>query len=169
MNGTGHCCPSGVVNACGVCDGAAAAVLDVHGRCCTGGVLDEMGECCLATEGGDTLAGVGLDSCGVCGGTDTCVVVVSLRVVNATGNVTLDQLGVYGASVSTALEVPAEWVGVALDGGDDGGATPARRRLAPVGGAAAPDDAPVTRRVTLGVAAHEGAVVVATITQPASR
>ena len=57
---TGACCPSGNVDACGVCDGAGV-VVDARGECCTS-PLPPSGVCCTAE----------LDSCGVCGGQNEC-------------------------------------------------------------------------------------------------
>lgn len=60
LDGRAECCPSGLVDVCGVCDGGAVSV-DVAGRCCAS-VLDGQGLCC------DSGA---VDECGVCDGDGT--------------------------------------------------------------------------------------------------
>jgi hypothetical protein len=57
----GTCCPSGILNACGECDGPVASVIAANGICCSTGVLDADGLCC---DGG-------LDAFGVCAGTSS--------------------------------------------------------------------------------------------------
>ena len=139
LNGTGACCASGVVNKCGVCDGPAEAVLDIHGACCSAGVLDEMGKCCEHSNG--------LDSCGVCGGADTCVVVMELTTTNSTNGTTSSaQLAAVSSAVASALDVPEDWVSVSEN------TAPARRlttlpsrRLADTGVIDASVALPVTR------------------------
>ena len=42
----GSCCASGILNACGECDGPVTAVVSVIGQCCALGVLDASGLCC---------------------------------------------------------------------------------------------------------------------------
>jgi hypothetical protein len=65
---TGACCPSGRLDACGVCDGSAKLV-DSSGKCCSSGVTDGAGVCCDGT----------LDSCGVCNGDDhSCAIAVGM-------------------------------------------------------------------------------------------
>jgi hypothetical protein len=62
LDAHGECCASGVVNACGECDGPPAAVVSaVSGLCCTNGVTGANGECC---DSGD------VDSYGLCNGHD---------------------------------------------------------------------------------------------------
>ena len=58
LDGSGKCCASGVVDACGLCDGPSR-VVDVIGQCCAGS-LDAGGHCCAS--------GV-FDQCGSCDGT----------------------------------------------------------------------------------------------------
>jgi hypothetical protein len=60
LDRNGACCPSGVVNKCGVCDGPADAVMAL-GVCCPSGVVAASGACCAS--------GV-LDAFGVCDGND---------------------------------------------------------------------------------------------------
>lgn len=62
LDAQGECCASGVLDACGVCDGPAKLV-DVRGVCCEA-VLDAAGVCC---ESGN------LDACGVCDGVGACI------------------------------------------------------------------------------------------------
>ena len=70
LDGDGVCCFSGVVDACGTCDGLATAV-DARGVCCEGS-LDAGGFCCAS--------GV-FDQCGACDGDGTsCPVWLELRV-----------------------------------------------------------------------------------------
>ena len=57
----GTCCPSGILNACGECDGLVTSVIAANGICCSTGVLDADGLCC---DGG-------LDAFGVCAGTSS--------------------------------------------------------------------------------------------------
>ena len=65
LDRAGRCC-AGVVDVCGVCDGGSIAV-DVTGRCC-GSALPPSGLCCDHAV---------IDSCGVCGGTNSCNTTVS--------------------------------------------------------------------------------------------
>ena len=67
----GRCCPSGMLDVCGQCDGQTK-VVDVLGTCCSSLPLDEDGICC---------GGI-VDSCGVCdgdGGSCSTRVQVTLR------------------------------------------------------------------------------------------
>jgi hypothetical protein len=56
----GECCPIGLVDACGICNGTGI-ITDVYGQCCPI-PLTSAGLCCTQ----------GLDDCGVCGGTNAC-------------------------------------------------------------------------------------------------
>jgi hypothetical protein len=86
LDGRGRCCESGVVDACGVCDGVGVSV-DVLGVCC-GSVLPPSGVCCAS--------GV-IDSCGVCDGTDACKSHVSTEVSTSAGKLELSVLACLNA------------------------------------------------------------------------
>jgi hypothetical protein len=60
LDSKGSCCDTGVVDACGVCNGTGRAV-DALGACCSA-ALDAQGVCCSS----------GVDECGVCNGTNSC-------------------------------------------------------------------------------------------------
>lgn len=74
VDSNGDCCDSGVVDACGVCNGEAT-VVSVTGECCgpdAAADLDGAGLCCNAGF---------VDVCGVCGGDGTsCSVVAQVHV-----------------------------------------------------------------------------------------
>lgn len=99
---TGTCCPSALLDACGVCRGQAVAV-DVHGVCCTG-ALDAAGVCCESGR---------VDECGVCDGVSTCARAAVVRIApHASLSGTVDvsdvsqpQLVAYLQLVMQALEV----------------------------------------------------------------
>ena len=112
LDGGGACCPTGAVDACGVCGGGAAAV-DARGACCAGPV-DARGVCCPPPAS--------LDECGVCGGTgDSCAVTLRIDIAPAAGNATSPVADVeraeadrVRAAVASALDVPLASVAVRL-------------------------------------------------------
>jgi hypothetical protein len=101
-DGQGACCPSGIVDACGKCDGTGV-VTDARGVCCST-PLPPSGLCCVE----------GVDSCGVCGGTSFCSAVVMATNVSVTRSANMtsadmaDRLGV-GAAVRGVI-----WTAVCL-------------------------------------------------------
>mmetsp|Transcript_85484 Transcript_85484/g.207188 ORF Transcript_85484/g.207188 Transcript_85484/m.207188 type:complete len:1463 (+) Transcript_85484:100-4488(+) len=74
VDSTGACCESGIVDACGVCDGDSVQ-LSVTGECCGPDAVPELdgaGLCCYSGH---------VDVCGVCGGDGTsCSVVAQITV-----------------------------------------------------------------------------------------
>lgn len=66
IDAKGSCCETGIVDACGFCNGTGKAV-DSLGACCAG-VLDAQGICCTGV----------VDECGVCNGTNACDLKVEL-------------------------------------------------------------------------------------------
>lgn len=99
MDGFGRCCPSGAVDACGVCGGSGRFV-DSTGVCCAT-TRDESGVCCESGQ---------LDECFVCDGDGTsCASAVSLILtlttplsgVNATDHLAAS----FAVGVSSALGV----------------------------------------------------------------
>ena len=88
LTANGTCCPSGQINACGECDGAAGAILSVTGQCCASGATDAMGVCCNSGR---------VDVYGVCDGVGSSgVQLVTLQ---------LQLAGVDGANLSSPLSV----------------------------------------------------------------
>jgi len=135
LDNAGQCCPSGNIDACGVCDGPAL-VVDATGTCCNS-VLDASGLCC---ESG------AVDICGVCDGTNSCPTVAFLGAALSPGMSVDDaySMGIvddFSESVRVALgldetfeittDVSGGGGGGDGGGGNDGedGETGTRRRL----------------------------------------
>ena len=145
----GACCPSGKLDACGVCDGPALAV-DGRGGCCTSTTLDAAGLCCPSGR---------LDACGVCDG-DGGACGLSLAVDAGRGGGAGGGGGGGGdarpnpdtvaAAVATALGVPPAAVSAAVR---PGGPARRRRRLAAEGGGGTPSSSEYT---TLDVSVAPG-------------
>jgi hypothetical protein len=100
LDKTGACCASGEVNACGVCDGAAAAVVDALGECCASGVTDADGECCASGL---------VDAFQVCDGTNASGKLMAVLSVQSAGAVDETALE---AEIAAKLSRPASSVNV---------------------------------------------------------
>jgi hypothetical protein len=93
---SGACCESGVVDACGICDGDGT-IIDIAGQCCSG-ALDAGGYCCESEE---------FDQCGLCDGDGTsCMTVVEVPFVGITCD-SLD-LGQCVTDFAALLSIEAE-------------------------------------------------------------
>ncbi|MDR3737890.1 MAG: hypothetical protein P4L40_02615 [Terracidiphilus sp.] len=107
LDNAGLCCASNRLNACGVCDGPATALVSTVGQCCPSGVLDAGGLCCNS--------GV-LDSFGVCDGIDaTGMQTLSVQVESVSGSVnTTSTAAVLQGYIATSLNRSADSVVVVL-------------------------------------------------------
>lgn len=99
----GHCCASGIVDACGVCDGKGR-YLDAVGVCCET-TLDSNNRCCFSNF---------FDECGVCDGDDSsCGTIVTFAAqLSTSSSDSADVAALLYPQIVSTLGVDSSRVGI---------------------------------------------------------